>query len=57
MAQTDEQARQIADRAQQFHSAIHQARTPDQISEVCQAAAAAGTARQQGQSAGQAVGQ
>ncbi|GGV45809.1 hypothetical protein GCM10010495_74300 [Kitasatospora herbaricolor] len=45
MAQTDEQARQIAERAQQFHAAIHQASTPDQIREVCQAAAADYAAR------------
>ncbi|MFE6869614.1 hypothetical protein ACFVFS_24055 [Kitasatospora sp. NPDC057692] len=48
MAQTSEQARQVAERAQQFHAAIHQARTPDQIREVCQDAAAADRARKAG---------
>ncbi|MFI6158179.1 hypothetical protein ACIBCA_36445 [Kitasatospora sp. NPDC051170] len=59
MAQTPEQARQIAERAEQFHTAIHQAGTPDQIREVCQAAAADYNARTQGeiQQAGLGVSQ
>ncbi|MFE3875449.1 hypothetical protein ACFXPX_13735 [Kitasatospora sp. NPDC059146] len=53
--QTPEQVRQIAERAERFHTAIHQARTPDQIREICQATAADDRARTQDPSAGQAV--
>ncbi|MFJ7280296.1 hypothetical protein [Kitasatospora sp. NPDC098663] len=56
MAQTDEQARVVAQRAEALHTAIHAARTPDQIREVCQAAAADYTA-QHGRSTGQGASQ
>ncbi|MGW7582759.1 hypothetical protein ACWGKU_29440 [Kitasatospora sp. NPDC054768] len=43
--QTAEQARAVAERAGAFHTAIHQARTPDQIREVCVTASADYNAR------------
>lgn len=54
--QTAEQARQIAERAEAFHTAIHTARTPDQIREVCVAASADYNARN-GRPTGQEVPQ
>ncbi|MQS17873.1 hypothetical protein F7Q99_38230 [Streptomyces kaniharaensis] len=54
--QTAEQAKAVAERAGAFHAAIHSARTPDQIREVCVAAAADFTARH-GQPAGPGVSQ
>jgi hypothetical protein len=55
MAQTEQQAQQVAQRYEAFHGAIHQASSVEQIREVCQAAAADYTARNQGQPAGQVV--
>ncbi|MFG3229695.1 hypothetical protein ACGF07_33615 [Kitasatospora sp. NPDC048194] len=54
--QSPEQARAVAERAEAFHAAIHAARTPDQIREVCVAASADYKARN-GQPAGQEVSQ
>ncbi|MFJ4192120.1 hypothetical protein [Kitasatospora sp. NPDC089509] len=55
--QTAEQARAVAERAEQFHTAIHRASTPDQIREICVEASADYNARNGGQPTGLGVSQ